>query len=101
MIVRIVSMTFKKENVELFLNIFNSNIENIAGFKGCLSVKLLQDSDNKNRFFTISEWAKAEDLQSYRESELFKNTWNKTKTLFEDKPFAWSTSILGKYDTKK
>ncbi len=94
MIVRVVTMSFKEENIEEFLNIFEENKEFISGFPGCISLKLLRDKDNKNQFFTISEWNNESELESYRKSELFKKTWAKTKLLFDIKPQAWSTIIL-------
>lgn len=94
MIVRIVRMSFKVEKIEEFLNIFKENHELISGFEGCISLKLLRDIDNKNQFFTISEWNQENELEKYRKSELFKKTWKKTKLLFDSKPKAWSTIIL-------
>jgi heme-degrading monooxygenase HmoA len=91
MIVRIVWMTFKEEKIEEFLNIFKENQELISGFEGCISLKLLRDIDNKNKFFTISEWNQENELENYRKSELFEKTWKKTKLLFDSKPNAWST----------
>jgi len=91
MITRIVKMTFKPEQVESFLDIFENSARHIASFEGCLSLELVQGKDNKNIFFTISKWNSEEDLQKYRNSGLFKETWAKTKVLFDDKPQAWST----------
>jgi hypothetical protein len=33
-------------------------------------------------------------LNQYRDSELFKSVWSFTKTLFSEKPQAWSTKKL-------
>jgi len=33
-------------------------------------------------------------LEAYRQSELFKNVWSKTKPLFNDKPQAWSVDKI-------
>jgi heme-degrading monooxygenase HmoA len=87
-------MIFKEENIEEFLKIFKENQKHIYGFEGCISLKLLRDKDNKNQFFTISEWNQESELEKYRKSELFKKTWGKTKLLFDSKPEAWSTIIL-------
>ena len=40
------------------------------------------------------------DLNNYRNSELFKDVWSKTKILFNKKPEAWSTKKLMKYYDK-
>ena len=35
-----------------------------------------------------------DDLNNYRNSELFKDVWSKTKILFNKKPEAWSTKKI-------
>jgi quinol monooxygenase YgiN len=104
MIVRVVRMSFKEEKVEEFLDIFEKNQKFISDFRGCMSLKLLRDKDNKNQFFTISEWNQESELECYRRSDLFKKTWSKTKLLFDSKPEAWSTIVLSNnlnsYDKK-
>ena len=50
-----------------------------------MDVKLLelyQDKNNPEIFFTYSYWDKEEDLEHYRNSELFKNVWIQTKKYF-------------------
>ena len=37
-----------------------------------------------------SVWFSKNDLENYRNSDLFKETWKQTKTYFNDKPQAWS-----------
>jgi len=41
-------------------------------------------------FFTYSKWEKESDLETYRNSELFKGVWATTKPMFEAKANAWS-----------
>ena len=50
--------------------------------------------DKDNILFTYSSWNAAEDLENYRNSELFKETWSYVKSLFEAKAEAWSTEIV-------
>ncbi len=90
MIVRIVKMTFQPEKVAEFLSNFEASKESIRGFDGCEHLELLQDRHRKEVFFTYSYWRDEEALQNYRDSELFKETWAKTKILFDEKPEAWS-----------
>ncbi len=45
-------------------------------------------------FFTFSVWTSAEHLDAYRNSELFRTTWARTKALFAEKPQAWSLNQL-------
>jgi heme-degrading monooxygenase HmoA len=90
MIVRIVQMTFHKELVDQFVELFEARKQAIRGFRGCTHLELWQDSVHENVFFTYSNWDSEADLNHYRFSEFFKDTWGKTKALFADKPQAWS-----------
>ncbi len=98
MIKRIVKLTFKVDEIEAFKTIFEESKNKIQNFPGCISVELLQDITHKNIFFTLSFWDNPEDLEAYRHSELFKNTWSRTKVLFSEKPAAWSTLVISKPD---
>ena len=90
MIIRIVKMTFKQEEVSSFVNVFYRNCEKIKSFKGCSAVKLLKDVNSDDVYFTYSHWNSEADLNNYRNSEFFKSVWIKTKALFSEKPEAWS-----------
>ena len=90
MLVRIVKLTFKKENIVDFLQIFEGHREGIKGFKGFASIELLQEKSNPQIFFTHSLWKDEEALENYRKSEYFGDIWSRTKLLFADKPEAWS-----------
>lgn len=90
MLIRIVKLTFKSENIVKFEQIFKETKQYIQGFKGCISLELLQDKTNPNIFFTYSQWASEEHLNNYRNSDFFKSVWSKTKVLFDAKPEAWS-----------
>lgn len=90
MIVRIVKMTFKSEAIQQFKDLFKDRKEKIRTMPGCMHLELLQDIHNSTVFFTYSYWDREEDLENYRHSALFKDTWQKTKVLFADKAQAWS-----------
>jgi len=94
MFIRIVKLSFKPEHVEEFLANFESNKFQIRNFEGCKKLKLFRDKDRDNLFFTYSHWRSVTDLENYRNSELFKSVWAKTKILFNDKPEAWSVDNL-------
>jgi quinol monooxygenase YgiN len=93
MLIRIVKLTFKPENVDAFVNTFDEKKHFIASFNGCIGVELLRDINNPNIFFTYSKWNNAESLERYRISELFVSTWDTVKKLFGDKPEAWSVEV--------
>jgi len=94
MITRLVKMTFRHDEVDNFKSIFTSVQPKIAAFDGCSGVRLMQDILHPYIFFTISLWDRHEDLEAYRDSELFKTTWKKTKLLFDAKPEAWSVNEI-------
>lgn len=90
MIIRIVKMTFKPELVPEFKVLFEERMDRIRNAEGCTHLELLQDENREDCFFTYSHWDRAEDLENYRHSELFKETWALTKQLFSEKAEAWS-----------
>ena len=90
MFVRIVKMSFQPEKIEEFLNNFNTKKEFKRNSPGCRLLELYRDKTNPNIFFTYSYWDAEQDLENYRNSDLFKGVWAQTKVLFNDKPLAWS-----------
>lgn len=90
MLVRIVKLTFKPENSASFEAMFNEVKKTIRGFEGCLRLELHQTIDRPNIYFTYSYWKDEAALENYRNSNFFKTTWARTKTLFGSKPEAWS-----------
>ncbi len=94
MFIRIVKLSFHPEKIEEFLENFHNNKEFIRNYPGNMFLELYQDKDNKSVFFTYSFWNTEQDLENYRHSELFKGVWAFTKTLFNDKPEAWSVDKI-------
>ncbi|WP_298494799.1 antibiotic biosynthesis monooxygenase family protein [uncultured Algibacter sp.] len=94
MLVRIVKMGFYKQNIEIFLENFNTNKSKIRAFEGCSFLELYRDKNNPNIFFTYSYWESENTLENYRKSELFNTVWSKVKPLFSIKPEAWSVDKL-------
>lgn len=94
MLVRIVKMGFYKQNIEVFLKHFDDNKTKIRGFKGCSLVELYRDKKDPSIFFTYSYWDTEEDLERYRNSDVFNKVWSKTKPLFNMTPEAWSVDKL-------
>jgi quinol monooxygenase YgiN len=90
MIVRIVKLHFKKENIASFEQLFEETKEVIQNFDGCSLLELYQDTKDPAVFFTYSYWASEKHLEAYRQSDFFKHVWSRTKLLFEDRPQAWS-----------
>jgi heme-degrading monooxygenase HmoA len=85
-------MSFEEKHVDSFLELFNERKSLIRHFEGCNHLELWQDAHQPHIFFTYSIWQSEQHLNHYRFSELFKDTWTKTKALFADKPQAWSVN---------
>lgn len=95
MIKRIVKLTFREDAVPEFLAIFEASKEKIRAFEGNLHLELLRDTAQPNVLFTLSLWENEQALEAYRQSELFKSTWEKTKALFAGKAEAWTVEGIG------
>lgn len=94
MITRIVKMTFREDATDSFLEVFNESKQLIRGFEGCNHLELLREKPEGNIFFTYSKWDDEGCLDKYRHSQLFADTWARTKILFADKPQAWTVDEL-------
>lgn len=94
MIVRIVKLSFHEKNIPVFLENFETIKQKIRNADGNRFLQLYQDKNNKCIFFTYSYWETEQDLENYRNSELFDTVWSFTKKLFNDKPEAWSVNKL-------
>ena len=94
MIIRIVKLSLHAEYISNFKTIFEENKQKIISQKGCTQLEMLKDIKDVNVIFTYSCWDSEEDLNNYRNSELFKDVWSKTKILFNNKPEVWSTKKI-------
>jgi len=90
MITRIVRMEFRPEHVDDFLAQFDTVKNLIRVFPGVRHLELHRDADQSNVFYTYSKWDGEEDLEIYRQSELFKGAWSQVKVWFDAKPQAFS-----------
>jgi heme-degrading monooxygenase HmoA len=95
MITRIVKLTIQQEKTAEFIALFNDSQSLIKNSEGCKHIELLTDIHQPNVFFTHSRWDSEKHLNLYRNSDLFKNIWPRTKLLFADKPEAWSLRSFG------
>ena len=94
MIVRVVKMHFRTEEIDTFKSLFEEIKLKIRSFPGVQHLECIQDVKNPEIFFTYSHWESEKDLENYRHSELFKSTWAKTKILFQERAQAWSTQTI-------
>jgi heme-degrading monooxygenase HmoA len=98
MIHRIVTMTFREDEIDSFLEVFDDVKIHIRNFPGCLGLTLLLTTDKPFQMSTFSLWENEEALDAYRHSDLFKVTWAKTKILFAEKPVAFSNNAIRHID---
>ncbi|MBK8557041.1 MAG: antibiotic biosynthesis monooxygenase [Lewinellaceae bacterium] len=95
MIKRIVKMRFREDAVQTFIGeVFEESKDAIRAFPGCQHMELLQHTQSNTTLFTLSIWDDEAALDRYRNSPLFKQTWARTKALFEDRAEAWSVEVL-------
>ena len=94
MIIRIVKMVFRDDEVEAFKQLFEERKNLIRNFEGCAHLELWQDKTHPSTFFTYSWWDSEEHLNNYRTSHFFDDTWSLTKQKFAAKPEAWSVGSV-------
>ncbi|MBP7821501.1 MAG: antibiotic biosynthesis monooxygenase [Saprospiraceae bacterium] len=97
-ITRLVKLTFRPEEVDTFIDIFEKTKDKIKAQEGCEHLELLRDSANKNVFFTLSKWKNEQYLNQYRGTALFEETWRNTKALFSTKADAWTVEVISETD---
>lgn len=90
MIVRLVKMTFRPEEIGRFQGLFEGWRHRIMASPGCLRLELLHDATDPRTFFTHSVWASADFLEGYRRSPVFAEVWPVVKAMFAEKAQAWS-----------
>lgn len=96
MITRIVKMNFRPEEVKNFLNIFHQSKDKIRHMPGCKHLELWNSQSDANIYYTYSIWESEDDLNNYRDSELFQSVWPATKALFASKAEASTLNVLVK-----
>ncbi len=90
MISRIVKLFFEEDNIITFLTLFENTKQDIRNFDGCEHLQLLRHQEIKHVLYTYSIWKSEHDLNNYRKSVLFRNTWSQTKVLFSERPIVYT-----------
>jgi heme-degrading monooxygenase HmoA len=90
MVNRIVRMEFREEHVQAFVELFIKTKPLIEKMPGCHGVSLFADTQKSNVMITYSYWESEDMLNDYRMSDLFRTTWQLSKSWFAAKPLAWS-----------
>jgi heme-degrading monooxygenase HmoA len=76
-----------------FLKIFNEVKSTIFSMHGCISVDVVVEDNDPNMAKTVSYWESEADLNVYRNTPFFKETWQSCKVLFCNKAIATSSII--------
>lgn len=90
MIKRLVKLSISPESIEEFKRMFSERKDRISSFPGCRHLELWREASEGNIYFTYSHWESEADLEAYRHSEFFKETWQITKKMFSDRAEAWT-----------
>ncbi len=98
MIIRIVKLQFKEEELEAFKTYFDGICDQIRNFEGCQKLEMLEQVDQPNVIFTYSYWESEDALENYRVSELFQTFWGVAKAKFSGKPEAWSLNKIAEVE---
>lgn len=88
-------MTLRPEAVPEFLAMFRETSPLIRGFVGCEHLELWEDARFPNILSTYSLWSGEDALEAYRRSDLFRETWTRTKRWFAAPPVAHSHRSRG------
>ena len=82
MLIRLVRMYFRPDEVERFLTMYEQTRPIIASQPGCRSVQLVRQIDDPAAFATWSIWDDQAALDAYRRSEFFRSFWPEVRALF-------------------
>jgi len=95
MIKRIVRLTLKDTaSKTAFEDIYDTRNPHKNGVKGCLDVKVMKDVNEENIYYTVSTWESNDDLEAYRHSPYFKETWPMVKANLAKRAEAYSMTDL-------
>lgn len=98
MITRIVKLTLNPEKTDYFFKEMLSYQSKIRVQPGCTYLEFFKDIKNNGVIFTYSNWDSEQDLNNYRNTELFDTAWTLAKQLFIAKPEAWSIESVKKFE---
>lgn len=94
MIIRLVSLKFNPEHREEFLQLFEQVYPRIRARPGCLALHLVADLEASADFLTISVWRSAEDLEAYRQSDIFGEVWPQVRQMLRERARAASYRLV-------
>lgn len=87
-------MHFYEAGKEEFLVLFDQVSYHILSQEGCHALSLYADMADPCILYTDSLWETEDHLEAYRGSQLFRDTWKRTKLFFAQKAAAWSMEVI-------
>lgn len=66
--------------------------------EGCHHLELWCEVGDSNVLFTYSHWESEAALNAYRQTDLFKSVWKRTKEKFAEKAEAWSVEVASEIE---
>lgn len=94
MIIRKVDLEIDPSKLDEFEEIFTSRNPSLNKVKGCHRVELIKHPELEFAYSTLSMWDSEDDLNNYRKSEYFGETWMKLKPLFTAKAKATTYDLI-------
>ena len=98
MIVRLVHLSLRTDQVDAFQQLFERSKHKIKATPGCLHLELIREIDHPAKFSTLSRWDSVSALDAYRNSAFFKETWALTKAMFAERAVAQSYHVVSEID---
>ena len=94
MVIRLVELSIQKDKLPIAKKLLEDVAPKVRNSPGCSHLRILMDLHNPARITTYSHWNTEVDLNTYRNSEIFKNFWTQIKPLFAAPAKAWSSGSL-------
>ena len=94
MIVRLVELFIQEDKLDLSRQMLSRVAPKVRQFSGCTKLRIIEDLHNPGHITTYSHWHSEDDLNAYRNSDVFKDFWREIKPLFAERARAWSSTTL-------
>ena len=90
MLIRLVRLPASEASLPRLRAVLAEVMPTVRQQRGCTHLELLADHDQPTVLYTLSHWNSDNDLQRYRQSEIFAQVWPRLKAELGDRPSAVS-----------
>ncbi len=94
MVSRLVELQLKAENIDKAKILLSDIAPQVKAMPGCSHLEILMDLHDRCHITTYSHWDSEADLDTYRQTDTFKNFWAEVKPMFAKPAKAWSSKII-------